>query len=254
MRDLVRSGTLLGAALLTLAGCARESVQTFDVGVHHVSVALAPDWTEVDQGHRHLLRRGDVQLVIEDFGPSGREGVRRELERARALWEQGEAREAQTVMRMIPVSDSLFAGDVQRRAFWEIWSGLSDAPDGLDAGEAADRFSRLLVATDALVPRSGEQRISDALIQMGEDERRTIASRMVRRIGDHEVTVVVTWYRIDHSSLRRFAIVDDAGYLLVLRTDQGPPLAEGAFDDVLRTLRVTRPAAQSAPAERRSST
>lgn len=254
------SAVLLATGLL-LAGCAKPVTrQAFDVGVFQVSVATGPDWRHVDQGRRHLLRHDPVQLVIEDLGPVGRDGIRREIERARTLWRRGQVGEARSVMTMIPVASELFATPEHRRAFWDTWNEVSSAPDDIDAVAAGERFDRLLDAVAALRERPADQVIDDALATMGEDQRRRVAWRQRRMVSGRDAVVIQTWNRLSHDHPRRFALIMDSGRLLVLRTEQGPwQPALVAFDPVLRSLRVTSPPAPdddaggTAPGERDSS-
>jgi hypothetical protein len=246
-------GRLLAPWLL-VAGCASEARQEFDVGVHRVSVATHPGWQHVDQGRRHLLRHEEVQLVIEDLGPAGREGIRHEIERARALWHRGQDREARTLMAMVPIAPEHFVTPAQGHAFWNTWHEVSGAPENLDAAEAEARFDRLLDAVATLRDRPAADVIDAALRTMGEDQRRGVASRRQERLDGLELVVIETWNRLSHEDRRRFAILIDAGYTLALRTDRGPwPAAAPAFESTLRSLRIARPA-QSAGGERRSST
>ena len=226
------------------AGCTREVRQQLDIGVHHVSIVAGPDWRHVDQGRRHQLRRGEILLVLEDLGPVGREGIRREVERARDLCRRGREGEARTLMGQVPVPAEHFPSLDERQAFWRSWHEVSGAPAGLDAAAMADRFDRLLDAITALRDRTAEEEVDGALRAMGEDQRRSVASQVVLRQEGREAVIVETWNRLSHEDRRRFALVRDAGYLLVLRTERGPWLASrAAFDRVQGSLRVVRPPA-----------
>ncbi|HKQ56886.1 MAG TPA: hypothetical protein VJY35_03370 [Candidatus Eisenbacteria bacterium] len=256
MRRLV----ILVMAATLLAGCAPQAIRrTFDVGEHRVSMAARPEWRFVEQGRRLLMRHGQVGLALEDLGPRGRAGIRAEIERARTLWRGGQDREARTRMTMIPVPEVLFAAPEQRRAFWETWHEVSGAPEGLDPTLVEGRFDRLLDAVETLRERPADELVDDALLEMGEDERRSVASRSRRTVGGRGVIVVVTWNRLSHDGARRFAFVDHDGRILVLRTGAVAGTLAGAADDrafesVLESLRIEPAAAQSVAGGRRSIT
>ena len=247
---------LLSSLCLIALGCGRQAEmvrQEFRVGVHQASFTSRVSWQHVDQGDRHLLRRGEVELVVQDLGPVGRDGIRRELERVRALWLAGKSGEARTAMRMIPVSQDHFKTPLHRTEFWEAWSEVSRAPDRLDTVAVELRFRRVFEAVDSLRSLTVDALIADGLKQMGEDRRRSIAGKVRSNLNGREVWVVETWNRLSHVNRERFAFVFDDGYLLVLRTGRGPwPNASRDFEEVLKTLRLA-PRNQSGVGARNSS-
>jgi hypothetical protein len=246
---------LAALALGLLAACAHEEVrQDFAVGAHRVSIAMPSGWQLVDQGGRRLLRRGDLQLVLEDLGPLDRRGIEREIERVRALWRRGEDREARSAMAMIPVAPELFATPEQARAFWETWSDLAHA-EGLAAADAEPRFDRLLDAVAGLKTRSDAQVVDAALAAMGEDRRRAVASSERRGSGRQSPFLVMTWNRLSHDDRRPFAVWIDDGRPLALRIERvAQPEAERAFESVARSLRIETVAPVDSAGARRSST
>jgi hypothetical protein len=252
-----RFATLALPILCLIAlGCGRQAEvmrQEFRVGVHQASFTSRVTWQHVDQGDRHLLRRGEVELVVQDLGPVGRDGIRREVERARVLWLAGKVGEARTALRMIPVSQEHFKTPLHRTEFWEAWAEVSRAPDYLDTVAVDLRFRRVFEAVDSLRSRTVDALIADALKVMGEDRRRSIAGKVRSNLDGREVWVVETWNRLSHVNRERFALVLDDGYLLVLRTGRGPwPNASRDFEEVLKTLRIA-PRNQSGVGVRNSS-
>ena len=252
-----RLATLALSILCLIAlGCSRQAEevrQEFRVGVHQASFTSRVAWQHVDQGDQHLLRRGEVELVVQDLGPVGREGIRRELERACALWLAGKVGEAHTAMRMIPVSQEHFNTPLHKTEFWETWSEVSRAPEYLDSVSVELRFRRVYEAVDSLRSRNVDALIADALKVMGEDHRRSIAGKVRSNLNGREVWVVETWNRLSHENRERFAFVFDDGYLLVLRTGRGPwPNTSRDFEEVLKTLRIA-PRNQSGVGVRNSS-
>jgi len=247
---------VLVLALGLLAGCAHEAPrQVLVVGAHRVSLVVPEGWHEVDQGRRHLVRRGELQLVIEDLGPLDRRGIRRETERARALWRRGEDREARSAMAMIPVAPELFITARQRQAFWETWSALASASPGLEIADAEQRFDRLLDAVAGLKALPDFAIVDAALVAMGEDRRRALASSERRGSGRQAPFLVVTWNRISHDDHRRYAIWIDDGRPLALRTEgRDQPEIDRAFDAVEQSLRIETVAPVDSAGARRSRT
>ena len=258
MRRGLQRVAALAAAAAWSAGCGGPSERaapprSFAVGVHQVTLALPAELQHVDQGKRHLLRHGELKLVIEDLGPVGRRGLRREIERVRELWRRGLDREARTAMAMIPVPPEHFTSAEQRTGFWSAWHEVTSAPEGLAPAAAEPRFDRLLAAIDGLAERPVDAAIDDLLRRMGEDERRDVAWRRSRLLDGRPSWEVETWNRLSHDWPRRFAIVIDDGYALALHTGEVPyPEARPTLELLLRSLRIAPRAAQST-GERRSS-
>jgi hypothetical protein len=248
---------VLGLGLgLPLVGCAHEAArEVLAVGVHRISLEVPPGWQEVDQGRRRLLRRGELQIAIADLGPLDRRGIRREIERARALWRRGEDREARSAMAMIPVAPQLFVTAQQRRAFWETWSALASASPDLEIADAEQRFDRLLDAVAGLKALPDFAIVDLALVAMGEDRRRARASSERRGSGLEAPFLVVTWYRISHDDRRRYAIWIDDGRPLALSTEgRDQPEIDRAFDAVERSLRIETAVPVDSAGARRSRT
>jgi hypothetical protein len=247
-------GVVVAALVLVTGGCAREAVrEALSVGAHRVSLAVPSGWQVVDQGRRRLLRRGELELVIEDLGPLDRRGIQHELERVRRLWRNGEDREARSAMARIPVAPELFSTVEQRRAFWDDWSALSTASRELEAADAERRFDRLLDAVAGLRAIGDDAIVDAALTAMGEDGRRAVASREPP-VDPRDPVRVVTWNRVSHGDRRRFAIWIDAGRPLALRTERDQPDADRAFDSVARSLRIETAAPVDSAGARRSNT
>jgi hypothetical protein len=238
---VTRAAGLLG--LVLVAGCAPETRIEFDVGAHHVSAAVPPGWEHLDQGKRHQFRRGDQRIVLEDMGPTGREGIAREVARARALWRSGRPGEGRQVMTMIPVPDEGFATAEVRRGFWETWSAAANADDRTDAATMEARFDRLMQASADMPERTPEQSIDDALKSVGEDGRRPIASRAIQDVNGRSWVMIDTWSRLGHEDRRPFAFLLNGGFVLMMRVDTASPaVARESFELVLRGLRVRVPA------------
>ena len=248
----MRGSLALLASLGLACGCAAPPRQEFEVGVHRLSMVTPAGWQHVDQGRRHLIRRGDARLVIEDLGPRTREGIRDEIQKARERWRAGSDGEGRTVMRGIEVAPRLFESADQRQAFWSIWHAVAGSRD-FDSADL--HFDRLLTAIDGMRELSLDEIVDDALQELGEDQRRSRASLEPRSLDGRNGAFVVTWNRLSHADPRTFAIFVNRGRVLALRVeDRFSRPDESVLEDVLESLGIVEPADQSGVTERRSST
>ena len=74
------------------------------------------------------LRKGEAELVLQDLGAAGPQGIRRAVERARELWRVGRVDEARWRLRNVVVPRELFPAAVEREAFWAAWSAFFGDP------------------------------------------------------------------------------------------------------------------------------
>jgi len=249
----VRLGALALASAFAVAACAPRMVRhELTLGSERISVVLPEAWQVVDRGETVIVKDGDTELRIERLGPAGPLGIRREVERARALWNEGRTKDARWRLRTIPVPDALFASTSQRDAFWAAWSEVSDEsadPRSVDAG-----FEHIL-ANAAALKSADPETIADALLESEDrDQRREVATRRRRTVDGREAVVLDTWQRSTHTSRERLAFVFDDGAVIAVRTQPSAFAVTAfasravAFEQVLLSLRFERGAAADSAA------
>lgn len=230
----------LGALLAALlSGCGPAAApRAFEVGEHRGGFAVPAGWEVQDQGKALRLRSGGAEIALQDLGPAGPQGIRREVERARDLWQAGRVDEARWRLRNVPVPPDLFPSVAARDAFWSTWSGLSsDAAKDKPFEEIEPAFANVLGHVDTM-PLRDLQALADAgLAALGHDQRRDVRSREATMVGGRDALVVETWNRLSHTSPQRMLFVLNDGYLLALyaalRADAD---SAAAFDSVRASL------------------
>lgn len=211
---------------------------TLTPGEHRVSVVIPTGWTVLDQGDEILLQREGGRIAIRDLGPAGRDGVRREVERAREWWRAGRDRDARWRLRRLEVSPALFATAERRAAFWGLYSSVTAAAEDASFTDVEPAFASLLDTVGALEQVPGEEVATAAIAALESDARRETAARDSARIGVRDGLRIETWYRMTHNGSRRYAVVENAGRLLAIATDPGRPEALApAFEAVVASLR-----------------
>jgi len=242
----------LALAVLASAGCEttpKGTRQELTLGEHHLSIRVPEGWKVLSFGREVRVSRGGVVFTLGDLGPAGPEGIQREVERARALWQKGQDKDARWVMQTVPVPDELFGTQVERTAFWADWSAVSQAPEGT-AFEAVDEAFERVRANVAALGRPDPQVLAGTVLgQIEPKARRDVATSHARLVSGREAVVFRTWDRLTHANQRRVAIVFDKGYALKLDTEAGTMGAAGpAFEGLLDSLRFTAPEPAGAPA------
>jgi len=236
-------------AAVALGACARPQPvrHTLTLDTQRISVAIPEGWEIVDRGNAVIVRKADMELRIETIGAVGPLGIRREVERARRLWQGGRDKDARWRLRTVRVPDALFASNAQREAFWDAWSEVSNEDAGYDAMGAG--FEHVLENVAGLAPM-GPDSLADAWLAEVDPRRlRDVATRQPRTVDGRPAIVLDTWQRLDHTQRRRIALVFDNGYAVALQTSQGafgpgpfPPQAM-LLELILSSLRFTPPAA-----------
>lgn len=216
-----RHGAWLVAVLAALAACgARDAPRTFVVGEHRVSVRIPAGAEVLDQGRQVRLRAAGGELVLQDMGPAGPLGIRREVERAQELWRTGRVDEARWRLAGVPLPSEIFAGPADERAFRATWRGLtSEASRTLAYDAIAPRFVEVLGAIAALPERALPELADAGLAVLGHDARRDVKARAPVSVGGNDALDVETWNRLAHTSPRRFVFVRNDDFLLALYTE-----------------------------------
>ena len=233
------SGLAVALLLALLAGCdSREAPRAFELGMHRGQVRVPAGWVALDQGRQWRLRKGEAELVLQDLGAAGPDGIRREVARARELWRAGHVEEARWRLRNVTVPRELFPTAVDREAFWATWSGFFGDPAKTAPYAAIEpTFSDALARVDAL-PAPDLPALADAgLKALGHDQRRDVKSRQSLMVGGRDALDVDTWNRLSHAHPQRFLFIAHDGYLLALYTArQADAEALSAFASVRDSL------------------
>jgi len=215
----------MGRALVfacVLAGCgARDTAREFTLGDHQVRVEAPSGWETLDQGRVVRFKNARAELVLQDLGPAGPQGIRREVERARDLWRSGQAAAAATRLGSVPVPRDLFPTPETGREFWAAWSRVSRAPEETPFADVEPAFADILANVDAMPARSLAALVDAGLASLGHDSRRDVKSRGEYVIDGRPAQDVETWNRLTHDYPQRLLFVLNDGYLLVLAADQG---------------------------------
>lgn len=231
---------------LALAGCASPPRATMEAGSFRVSAEVPAGWRHLDLGNRHLLKSAENQIAFEDFGPVTREGIAREVTRARDLARADRVKTARSVLSMIRVPDDLFATREQARAFWDDWQKIWDEGPEAPPSHFDPLFARVLANVGKLADRDTAAVERAVLRQMGADARRDVASRERIVRDGRRGTLLVTWHRMTHDWRGQHVIFIDAGSAFGVWTSQGAPAVTGpVFDRVLKSLRFEPGAADT---------
>lgn len=203
-----------------LAGCdSPEAPRAFELGPHRGQVRVPSGWSVLDHGRQWHLRKGEAELVLQDLGAAGPQGIRREVERARELWRADRVEEARWRLRNVVVPRELFPTAVGREAFWTAWSAFfADPATVVPYADIDLAFSDVLARVDALPPPDLPALSDAGLTALGHDQRRDVKSRQALKVGGRDAVDVETWDRLSHASPRRFLFIAHDGYLLALYT------------------------------------
>lgn len=239
-------------AWIAFVGCQTRpngTRQDVALGEFHLSVRVPEGWRVLSFGREVRVSRGDVVLTLGDLGPAGPEGIQREVERAHTLWKNGQLKDAQWVLKTVPVPDELFGTLVERTAFWADWSAVANAEAG-ESPDAMDEAFERIRADVAAIQRPDPQVLAGTVLEKLEPKaRRDIETSHMRLISGREAMVYRTWDRLTHGNARRVAIVFDKGYALKLDIEKGSIFSAGpAFESLLDSLRFSAPAPDAPPA------
>jgi hypothetical protein len=199
---------------------------------------VPPEWKVLDFGREVRVSHGGVAFVLGDLGPAGPEGILSEVERAQALWQQGHPRDARSVLRNIPVPDTLFGSQVERTAFWASWSEVARAQNDADPRVVDEAFERIRESVRLLARPDLDVLAGTVLDRIEPPARRDVATSHARLVSGREAVVFRTWDRLTHQQPRRVAIVFDRGYALKVETEAGSMAAAAMpFMGLLDSLR-----------------
>ncbi len=228
---------VLCLCLALFAACGNGNEQSFDVGEHHVRLAVPAGWERVDQGRQVLLRHESDQLIFTDLGPSHPEGFRAEIERARKLWSDGRYREAMTRLDQLPQGKELFARESDHTAFREAWGGVAYSPKDSPWSAVDAQFQHLLKVVDTMKPASIEAIAKGAAERLEHlDHRRELKTTETRSVDGRQAALVATWMTLTHDNVRVLLLVVNDGRSLALRCDRCNEPVRSAFDKVAESL------------------
>jgi len=233
----------LALAVVVFVGCStrpKGTRQEVTLGEHHLSVRVPEGWKVLSFGREVRVSRGNVVLTLGDLGPAGPEGIQREVERARTLWKNGQLRDAQWVLKTVPVPDELFGTQVERTTFWADWSAVMSAGEGASPDAVDEAFARIRENVAAIRRPDTQVLAGTVLDQVEPRARRDVEVSHPRLVAGREAVVYRTWDRFTHRQPRRVAIVFDKGYALKLDTEAGSIVRAGpVFEGLLDSLRFT---------------
>ena len=236
--EWARFGFLCAGIAIALPGCEKPAgPRQFAVGQHHIRFVVPEGWEARDLDGQVLLRHGASQMVLQDLGPAGPAGIRREVEQARELWREGRSRDARWRMRAAAIPSHLFETAGQRKAFWNTWAKVSGAPEDADFAVVQSAFDEVLATVATIRPRALDALVETALAELDLDRTSDVTQRRAIAIGGREGLVVDSWDRLSHARERRIALVLNQGNLLAVRTEWGDPQPmKLALDAVLASL------------------
>ena len=233
--------------LVLLGGCALpKPAITVNVGHHRVRFVAVPEWEHLDQGRQQIFRQMDVSVVLEDMGPADRDGMKQDLERARAIWLQGRRQDAFARVRELRGPALANATPEAQAAFWKPWYDV--IYDDPDSGAVAWAFDAMIAGAERLPDVTPEQ-MAGYVLQVMDPRRgttsrpgREIARQGGRPVNGREWFEVETWSALSHQDRSRLACLDNGGYLLVLRTERGPFDRTGfVYETLLGSIEVLSP-------------
>lgn len=224
---------VLVAAVLH-GGCAREPLPppeptAVTVGVHRLAFRVPEGWLHFDHGREQRFERGLLQMSIADLGPVDGAGYARAIEDARDLWRAGRLEDARETLGRLRLR-AAFPSEEDWRAFRVRWDVVAQEGDVTPPGELDEAYRSILETVRDLPPPSLDDLADAALVDLGHDQRRSVAERRPVLIDDRGGMWVDTWDRLSHDYRQRFLFVVSEGHLLVVHT------ALGAFSEMEEAL------------------
>ena len=190
------------------------------VGVHRVAFRVPDGWLHFDHGREQGFESGLLQMSIADLGPVDGLGYARAIEEAWDLWREGRLEDAREALGRIRLR-AAFASVEAWRAFRVHWDVVAQEGDVAPPGELDEAYRSILETVRGLPPPSLEDLAEAALVDLGHDQRRSVAERRPVLIDDRDGMWVDTWDRLSHDYRQRFLFVVSEGHLLVVHTDLG---------------------------------
>jgi hypothetical protein len=231
-------GLAAACVMFLPAGC--SGGQSFEIGAHRGKVKAPTGWSVVTRDEKWKVRTGKVSIVLHDLGPVSPAASLREASRIIALWQGGNAADAQVQLGRIHANVSRFIEAPHRRPLVDTMVPLLvlGAP-GMPAEDAARHFSRWQRALSAVPPPTIEAIGDAALSVAGHDQRRAIQSRQRRIVGGKPAMDYLTVTRGTQSARQRIVVIDNDGHvLLVYAGGHGHEAYLGEFDRLVRSLRI----------------
>jgi hypothetical protein len=232
----------LGACLAIGTACARHEASralALEVGRHHLRLVPPAGWEHLDHGRQQLFRLGEVEILLEDYGPATREGLSTELMECEQLWLDGRRRDALARMNTLHGPPILLMPQQARADFWKPWTDVTYIPDAADSAALGSAFDEMIRGARALLEVPFDRTVDFVLANYVVDARRSeIFRRDTLDINGATWIVLNTWDRTTHMHPERLACHDNHGYLLALATRRRDEAAGAAFDSLLASIEV----------------
>ena len=242
------SAVVLVLALAAGAGCSDGTSAVAEIGHHRVRLLVPSGWERLDHGREQIFRRGEARIVLSDEGPGTRDGIRREVRRAKEVWLAGRRQDAFAIVHGIGGPALEGAPMAQREAFWAAWPKDPWVEAHADSVAIAAQFEGLMAGA-AMLPTVSRKAMAMYPLRGSFDlRRREVAREIERTIHGTDWLDMETYDRVSHLSRERSACADIGGYLLFLRTDFGPyEQTAPAFETLLTSIEPLSTAARSGP-------
>lgn len=251
---------MLAALLLVAVACSPEvtpppqqSPTIVDLGTHRIGFVVPPGWLHSDHGMEQLFEQGMAHIRLVDLGPATPEGFAETLREALGLFEQNQWEDARTLL----VSTNprrFFASEKRWKSLQADWKsvtwvrrdealvGALGSVDGEVDWEVRGAFHDLLAQVSALRRPNLSELAENALVELGHDAQRSIASEEALSISGKPALRIETWDRLSHLGRQSHLFVLSEGRLLCLWTQLGSmETVDPAFESLVTSLTIEPP-------------
>jgi hypothetical protein len=219
------------------------------LGEHRISFEVPEGWLHADHGREQLFENGMAHLTLSDLGAATPEGFAEIIREARSLFDSNQWEDARTLL-VASHPRRFFAREARWKAVKDDWAKVTrirrGASSGSKGGVSADvdwevsaAFHDLLAQVAVLRPLDLDTLARAALVEMGHDELRAVASEFATSISGRPALRIETWDRLSHSGRQSHLFVLSEGRLLCIKTGLGAfDLLEPAFESLVASLSI----------------
>jgi len=234
---------LIVAIAILVGGCAEEApVQlSLNVGAHALTLDAPEGWQHFEEEKEHLFKKEIAQIFLTDAGPVTVEGFKREVERARLVFQEVGIEQANDILNDIRWRSSFPSVDR-----WQAFStsltqarGLWDRREHYDPFAVESAYTELLVQLETLPDRDITTLAVEVLADIEPLDRRTIHNQRPMLIDGRSALLVETWDRLNHVQPMRYIFVLNEGRFLIIRSGLGQfSEIEPVFGAITASLRI----------------